>query len=157
IQSAATGKPDPLFTVARVDRLRIITDIREGDAGWLKVGQPAGFEADAARGQQFAGKVTRFADALDPATRTMRTEVELDAPVAGLRPGMFGSVTITLVDAPNALVLPTSALLAGPGKPAVMIVEGGRARRHEIELGFNDGIRVQITGGLTGSEEILAD
>jgi HlyD family secretion protein len=156
VQSAATGKAEPLFTLARVDRLRIIADIPEAEASQVKLGQTATLLVNASRGQLLKGKVIRFADALDSGTRTMRTEVELDGPALMLRPGTFGSVTILLVDVPDALMLPTSAVVLG-GKPAVLVVEEGKARRREVELGFNEGGRVQVIGGLTGNELVIAD
>jgi len=163
IQSAATGKPEPLFNIARVDRLRIIADIPEAEASLVKLGQPATFQAGDRR-LEAGGKVARFADALDSGTRTMRTEIELDRPASGLqppasklRPGMFGSITILLADVPDALMLPTSVLVPGGGKPAVLVVEEGKARRREVELGFNEGGRVQVIRGLTGNELVIAD
>ncbi len=156
VQSAATGKAEPLFTLARVDRLRIIADIPEVEASQVKLGQTATLLVNASHGQLLKGKVIRFADALDSGTRTMRTEVELDGPALMLRPGTFGSVTILLVDVPDALMLPTSALVPG-GKPAVLVVEEGKARRREVELGFNEGGRVQVIRGLTGNEQVIAD
>jgi len=156
VQSAATGKAEPLFTLARVDRLRIIADIPEAEASLVKLGQTANLQVNASRGQHLNGKVVRFADALDSGTRTMRTEVELDGPAMILRPGTFGSVTIQLADVPDALMLPTGALVPG-GKPAVFVVEEGTARRRDVELGFNEGGRVQVIRGLTGNEQVIAD
>lgn len=157
VQSAATGKAEPLFTLARVDRLRIIADIPEAEAGLVKLGQRATLLVNASRGQQLNGKVVRFADALDSGTRTMRTEVELDSPATILRPGTFGSITIVLADFPDALMLPISALVPGGGKPAVLVVEEGKARRRDVELGLNEGGRVQVIHGLTGNEQVIAD
>ncbi len=157
VQSATTGKGEPLFTVVRVDRLRIIADIPEAEASLVKIGQAATFQANASRGQPLTGKVVRFADALDSGTRTMRTEVELDAQALTLRPGMFGSVSILLADFPDTLMLPTSALLTGGGKPAVLVVEDGKARRREVEPGLSEGGRVQVIRGLTGDEQVIAD
>jgi RND family efflux transporter MFP subunit len=157
IQSAATSKTDHLFTIARVDRMRIVTEIPETESAWIKIGQPATLQVDAARGQRLAGKVARLADALDKRSRTMLVEVDLDAPTPLLRPGMYGSVTITLADYPDAVLLPTSALLAEGGKPAVMIVKDGMAHRQEVDLGYNDGVRIQINRGLSGDEQIITD
>jgi len=94
VQSAASGKPEPLFTVARVDRLRIVSDVPESEAGLVTVGQPALFHTGRSRVPPLWGRITRLAGALDSATRTMRVEVELDEPGPGLRPGMFGSLSI---------------------------------------------------------------
>ena len=157
VQSAATGKVEPLFTVARVDRLRIIAEITEAEANLVRLGQAATLQMNASGGQQLSGNVVRYADALDSDTRNMRTEVELHDPVKTLRPGMFGSVTIMLADSPNTLMLPTGALMAGGGKSAVLIVEDGRARKREVELGLNDGVRTQVLRGLSGSEQVITD
>jgi multidrug efflux pump subunit AcrA (membrane-fusion protein) len=97
IQSAASGKPDPLFTMVRVDRLRIIANLPESEASQVQVGLPVTFQENASRGespQPLAGRIVRLAEALDSATRTMRIEIELDAPSPALRPGMFGSISV---------------------------------------------------------------
>jgi len=166
IQTATTGKGTPLFTLARVDRLRVVADIPEAEAGLVAIGQPATLQLTALGGQSFPGKVIRFADALDSDSRTMRLEVELDvpaanapaanAPAANLRPGMFGSLTVTLVDVPEALTLPATALIRG-SPPAVWCVHSGHVRRRGVELGFNDGIRVQVVNGLTADSRVVAD
>jgi RND family efflux transporter MFP subunit len=146
------GKSEPLFMLARVDRLRIITDIPAPEASLVKIGQPATFQVNAARGQPLTGKVVRYADALDAGTRTMRTEVELDMAAHSLRPGMYGSVTII-----GAIMVPTSALVPGAEKPAVFVVEEGKARRREVELGTEEGGRVEVIRGLTGNEQVVTD
>ncbi len=87
----------------------------------------------------------------------MLVEVELDTPARVLRPGMYGSVTLTLADYPDALLLPTSALVAGGSKPSILCVEAGRAHRREIELGYNDGVRIQIIRGMSGDEQVITD
>ncbi|MCI0682660.1 MAG: efflux RND transporter periplasmic adaptor subunit [Gemmataceae bacterium] len=154
IQSATTGKGTPLFSLARVDRLRIVSTVPEAEAGLVKIGQAASFQL---HGQPLTGKVVRLADALDSGTRTMRIEVELDAPQPTLRPGMFGSgTTITLVDIPNALTLPASALTTG-SKPCVLCVEAGQVQRKEIGVCYNDGVRIQVMEGLTADAQVIAD
>jgi RND family efflux transporter MFP subunit len=157
VQSAAAGNAVPLFTLARVDRLRIVAEIPESEAGLVRVGQSAAFQLNASRGGPLNGRVVRFADALDSETRTMRTEVELDGPANALRPGMFGSVTILLADFPDALLLPTTTLVPGGAEPTVVIVNQGRAHHQPIELGFNDGVRMHVLSGLTGPEQVIAD
>lgn len=157
IQSASAGTPQPLFEIARVDRLRIVTLVEGADAGLVRHGQPAILQLNDYRGPPLAGKVARFADALAPESRSMRTEIELDAAMTLLRPGMFGSVTITVADVPDALLVPASVVVNDGGKPAVFVVEAGKVRRRDVELGLNDGVRVHVIGGLTGSVLVVAD
>ena len=157
IQATDTAKMAPLFSVVRHDRLRIIADIPETDSSYVKIGQPASLRIDALRGQQLPAKVVRFSDALDAGTRTMRVELELDQHHPSLRTGMFGAVTIEFLNEPNALVLPSNALLASAGETAVMVVENGRAQRRVVGIGANDGVRMHVLHGLTGEEEVVVE
>jgi RND family efflux transporter MFP subunit len=157
VRSAEEGSAQPLFTIARVDRLRIIAPIPEEDASQVALGQPAAFELKGAKGRLFQGKVVRLAGTLDPETRTMRIEVELDDPAAELRPGMFGSLTIRLADDPLALLLPAAAVLYDSRRPVVFVVQAGKARQKEVAIGLNEAGRVQVIGGLTGCELVIAD
>ncbi|MBW3539509.1 MAG: efflux RND transporter periplasmic adaptor subunit [Planctomycetes bacterium] len=155
VQSAASGKTEPLFTLARVDRLRIVADIPEADAGLVQIGQPV--QVSFSRGQPLPGKVVRFADALDSATRNMRTEIELNDAEKFLRPGLFGSVTIALADVPDALLLPANAVLTDAGKPCVLCIEDGQAKQREVELGLNEGGRVQVIRGLSAGSQVIIE
>lgn len=97
VQSAETGNPEPLFTLMRVDRLRVVSEIPEVDAARIQIGQTVHFQANAATiDERFQGQIVRCADVLDPSTRTMRVECELDDAATSLRPGMFGAITIDL-------------------------------------------------------------
>lgn len=157
VKSASEGTGSPLFHIAKVDRVRIVADIPEADSSWVKAGQPATFRVDALRGQQFPGKVARFADALDTDSRTMRLEVALDSHAAGLRAGMYGSVTITLADQEDALLLPASVLVTGGGEPGVMVANNGRAERRTIEIGQNDGIHMHVLRGIRDNDQVIAE
>ncbi|MEX0978193.1 MAG: efflux RND transporter periplasmic adaptor subunit [Pirellulales bacterium] len=157
IKSASEGTGSPLFHIANVGRVRIVVDVPEADSAWVKVGQPATFRVDALRGQQFQGKVVRFADALDTDSRTMRLEVALDSHAAALRAGMYGSVAITLLDHQDALLLPASVLVTGGGEPGVMVSSNGRAERRTIEIGQNDGIRMHVLSGLSDNDQVIAE
>jgi multidrug efflux pump subunit AcrA (membrane-fusion protein) len=115
---------------------------------------------------EFLGYITRKAGSLDPVTRTMRAEIELDNKAGYLRPGMYGNATVLVEDCPNVLTVPAMALVRrGEGKVEVFTVadvtdEGderhGILRRIPVELGIDDGKEVEIRGGLKGDELIVA-
>ncbi|MEX2317406.1 MAG: efflux RND transporter periplasmic adaptor subunit [Pirellulales bacterium] len=102
VASAVGNHSEPLFTLYRVDRLRIVADIPESQAPRIQLGQQAVLVVDALKGKAFTGIVKRTAGVLDPRTRTLRVEAELSEPTSELRPGMFGSLTITLTPPPAA-------------------------------------------------------
>jgi multidrug resistance efflux pump len=97
VASAVGSREKPLFTLVRVDRLRIIVDIPESQAPRVSVGQPAELTVDALKGVTFPGAVARTTGVLDPRTRTLRIEAELKERTGELKPGMYGSLTITLL------------------------------------------------------------
>jgi RND family efflux transporter MFP subunit len=135
---------------------------------------------DTVPGGEFTGAITRLASALDPTTRTMRVEVHLaneirggnkevlvdkaGLPVRPLKPGMYGSAKVYLETRPNVLTIPSTALVRRGDRVEVYYVENpsgeplqGKVRiADDIELGLDDGRRVEIRKGLTGNEFIIA-
>ncbi len=107
VTSAATTRTEPLFTVERVDRLRIIFDVPESESSLVAVGQPTTLHVDALKGRSFPGRVKRTAGVLDARTRTLRVEAELDEPQPSLRPGMYGMITVTFATNAQSAVAPT--------------------------------------------------
>lgn len=156
IQHAASQtNVSSVVTVARVDTLRLFVDVTETDVPFVKIGIPVTLTVDAVPGRVYRGRCTRFATSLDPKTRTMRTEIDIPNRDGSLRPGMFGRVKLDLERRENALTVPAGALVTESGKVYLWIVAGGKAKRIEVQTGMDDGIRVEITSGLTGNEEII--
>jgi multidrug efflux pump subunit AcrA (membrane-fusion protein) len=154
-QASSQTNVTPVVTVARVDTLRIFVDVPEPDVPFIKKGVPVTLTVDALPGKTYSGACARFTTELDPKTRTMRTEIDIPNRDGLLRPGMFGRVSLGLERRKDALTVPASALLTEGGKTYVYIVENGRARRMEVRTGFDDGVRVEVTGGLTGGEQVI--
>jgi multidrug efflux pump subunit AcrA (membrane-fusion protein) len=98
VPPASSSRHAPLLTVARVDRLRIVSDVPESDARAIQVGQPAELVVDADRVRTYRGAVARTSESLDSATRTLCVEVELTGAAPELRPGMYGTVRLALLD-----------------------------------------------------------
>ncbi len=145
-----------LLQVMAVNPLRVVTYVPEREAVRLNNGDPVTLSFDALPGQSFSAWITRTAGVLDPKTRRMRAEIDLGNSKGLLFPGMYGKVVIEL-QRRNALVLPASAIRLNDGPPHVYAVEGGRVKRIKVELGVDDGIVIEITSGLTGKEQIVAN
>jgi RND family efflux transporter MFP subunit len=154
-QASSQTNVSPVVTVARVDTLRVFIDVPEPEVLFVKKGNPATITVDSLPGKVFEGTTTRFATALDPKTRTMRTEIDIPNRGGELRPGMYGRVKLTLEHRANALTVPASALIVEGNKVYIFTVVDGKARRTEVQTGFDDGIRVEIIKGLTGSEPFI--
>ena len=95
-QAGTAARTAPLFTIQRMDTVRITCEVPESIAGRVTSGTRASVKVFGLGEQSVDGKVTRFAASLNPETRTMRTEIHVSNPGEKLRPGMYAQVTLTL-------------------------------------------------------------
>ena len=144
-----------IVTVANVDKVRLAIDVPESEAPNVRASSAATVTVDAMPGKQFQGSVSRFSRSLNPATRTMRAEIDLPNADGLLLPGMFGRATLTLATRADAVTVPAEAVHAEGERSFVYEVIGGRARRVDVETAPGDGIDIEITGGLNGSERVI--
>jgi multidrug efflux pump subunit AcrA (membrane-fusion protein) len=146
----------PILTIARLNKLRVYVYVPGRWCRYIRDGTPATLTFDEVPGLVVRSSVTRYASALDLATRTMLTEIDIDNPGGVLYPRMYAHVKLDLVSHPEALRLPTSAI-SGEGKTAnVLVVKNGRLATTQVTTGINDGTWVEITKGLTTKDLVVA-
>ena len=146
---------EPLFVIARSDKVTVSVGVPESDAPFVDAGDAARVRLLALDGRTFEGKVTRTAWALDPATRTLLVEIDLPSEQNALRPGLYAYATIIAEEHEGALTLPTTAIVKDGGKSFCAAVVDGRAKRKPIKVGLVDGKRAEILSGLDGAEKIV--
>jgi len=147
IQAGANSSGTPVVAVARIDQVRVYISVPEVDVSQVARGTAANVRLDALRGRQFAGKVTRFAEAVDPQSRTMKTEIDLPNPDRRILPGMFGTATLELSTQPNAVFLPDQSIRQdNRGNKYAYAVENGQLRKLSIQAGQDDGTVTQVFG-----------
>lgn len=149
--TAGTG----IMTIARIDVLRVFVTVTEREVHLVKIGQKAHVEVDALAGRTVEGAVVRLAPTLDPATRTLDAEVQIDNASGELRPGMFGRGSIVVDVHPNAAVIPATALQITNGKRFVFVLSGDKVQRREIETGVDEGTWLEVTKGVAAGEEVV--
>ena len=136
-------------------KVRLQTGVPEGEASHVAVGQPVQVTTDNLPGMQFEGKVTRFTYALDAASRTMLAEVILENPALALRPGMLVTAKIGIERKESALLMPAEALVMEKANAFAYGVNGNKARKLPIKVGFNDGKNVEVLDGLGASDTVI--
>lgn len=146
----------PLFTIMDISKVRVYFNVPQEDAALAKPGREVAVTLRQQPGHAFKGTIARTTGALDPATRTMLAEANLPNPDRLLQPGSFAEVEVSLVQHPNAIVIPPAALLIDNSGQAVFIVENGHAKKVSIETGIDDGMGIEVTKGLKGTEQIVA-
>jgi RND family efflux transporter MFP subunit len=147
----------PLFHVDQQSRLRIRVAIPERDASEVDAGDLAVIRLDALPNAPIEAVVTRSAQRLDPSTRTMLAEIDVDNVSGQILPGMFGCATITASTSRNAIVLPASALRTdAAGEPYVFLLDKeNRITKHIVTVGADDGHEIEVVSGLVGTERVV--
>ncbi|MGO8809068.1 MAG: efflux RND transporter periplasmic adaptor subunit [Candidatus Sulfotelmatobacter sp.] len=150
----ATGKE--LFDIARVDPLRVYVSVPQAYAPNIKVGMKANVTLQEFPGQKFMGTVARTADAIDPATRTLNTEVDVPNKDGKLLPGSFGQVHFATGTSVPRITIPVNAMLFRAEGPRVAVVDrDNTVHLHPISIGRDFGATLEILGGLDVSDQII--
>ena len=144
-----------IMSLHDINKVRVLIEVVERDIPLVAVGQKAELRADAYPEQVFEGTVTRIVQALNRATRTMTVEIDLPNKDRRLKGGMFARVEVLVGKRPQALQIPIDAVSRLENAQYVYIVEEGKARKVDIEIGVRQGSHVEITKGLTGHEQII--
>jgi membrane fusion protein (multidrug efflux system) len=147
IQQGTNSAGTPLLTIASMDTVRVYIDVPEADVSYVARGKPAMVLLNALPEAGFSGAITRIANAVDPQTRTMKTEIDLPNPGHRILPGMYGTAALKLVTESNALFVPGPAIRRdGDGRPFVYTVEQHRLRKIPVQTGLDDGSMMEVRG-----------
>ena len=160
VQAATATRTTPsagsLFTVQRIDTIRVFCDVPENDVPHLHIGDPAIVKPSGFDGKQFIGKVTRFSLRLDPETRNMRTEIDLPNPDERLYPGTYADVSLEMNQRPDALTVPAAAIGSDSDGNFVYTITDNRITRLAVKTGLTDNGRIQVTAGLSDETPVVA-
>ncbi len=144
-----------LFTLQDIDKLKVIINILEKDIPRVKMGMKGIVTVDAFPGRQFTGTIVRFSQAVDEATRTMAVEIDIDNHDHILKPGMFSSVSIAVDQHPNAITVPSMAILKDDRGQYVFAVENDTAYRVGVQPGLELNGRTEILSSLDISRPVV--
>ena len=146
----------PVMAVVRVDPLKVIAEIPEKMAPWIKDGQAVELHVDAYPDQTFIGKVSRISPAVNTATRAFPFEALVPNKDARLKPGTFARVHIESSKIDNVLTLPYATMQYRYGVNRVFVVEGDKLAVRELKVGERLGERIEILSGVKAGEQVAA-
>lgn len=156
IRSAGEGVTQPLLTVQRTDKLRVIVQVPDSAVPYLHNGDPAVVRIDSLPGKKFLAHVSRKTGEEDSSTRLMHVEVDLDNPTGEIGTGMYGQVRIRVDRFPNLLSIPTSSVIHGQdGRATVYVVANGRLALRDVRLGTDIGQRIAVLSGLQPNDQVV--
>jgi membrane fusion protein, multidrug efflux system len=145
-----------LFIIARVDPLRVFTNVPQNYSPAIKNGMSAYITLPELPGQRFTGTVTRTSEAIDPATRTLLTEVDVPNSDGRLLRGSFGEVHFAPKINTEKVTVPVNAMLFRQEGPRVAVVgPDSRVQLRPITIGRDYGTTLEILGGVSVEDRII--
>jgi len=145
-----------LFHLMQTDPLRVFVNVPQVYATTIAVGQEATIYRTEEPSRLFKGKVTRTANALDPNTRTLLTEVDVPNPNDALRPGMYLRVKFVAARAAPPIIIPSAALVTRADGIRVGLLDDSKIVHYrKVEIGRDFGQEVEVVEGLQGGETVI--
>ncbi len=155
---ATLKQPEAPFLVADVSKLRVFVSVPQDYGSVLKPGLKADLTLVSDPSKKIPAQFLTMAGAVDPATRTIVTELVVDNPQEGLWPGAYVNVNFSFPSDPNVLVIPSQALLFRAEGMQVALLDGGNhVHLRGVTLGHNLGLDIQIVAGLKATDKIVAN
>lgn len=146
-----------MFRIARLDHLRIFVSVPESSAEFVAVGQTVNLHFDAVRGQDFAGKVVRTANAIDPNTRTLLTEVQVENKNGALLPGTYVTVTFNNIRSAPPIIVPGDTVITRSTGTMVAVVRNNVVHLQPVTLGRDYGAQTEIREGLQEGDLVIVN
>jgi RND family efflux transporter MFP subunit len=144
-----------MFSLQHSDVIRVWVYVPQDDAFGVKPGVEAVVRVPAMPNLTFHGKVTRIADALQPGTRTLLTEVDIANPDGELQPGVYCTVELKIPRTAPALIVPASAVIFNQNGMQVAVVEDGVVRLRKITITTDYGTEVEVNEGVKEGDQVI--
>jgi RND family efflux transporter MFP subunit len=153
---SAGGAGTELFILAKIDPLRVFSNVPQTYSQAIKDGMPAAITLPELPGQSFAGTVTRTADAIDPATRTLLTEVDVPNKDGRLLRGSFGEVHFKPRINTAKVTVPINALLfRRDGAQVAVVGSDNKVELRRISIGRDYGTSLEVVGGVGPDDRVV--
>jgi RND family efflux transporter MFP subunit len=156
INAGAQANGRELFDLAKIDPLRVYTNVPQLYALYIKVGAKAYITLQELPGQKFSAKVARTADAIDQSTRTLLTEVDVPNPDGRLLPGSLGEVHFAVGYGVDKVTVPVNAMLfRAQGAQVAVVGADNKIQLREISIGRDYGTTLEVLGGVSPSDQVV--
>jgi RND family efflux transporter MFP subunit len=154
VQADANTGTD-MFTLMNDDVLRIQLYVPQDQAFGVAPGVEAVVRVPELPGREFPGTVTRIADALQPGTRTLLTEIDVPNPDHALPAGVYCNVELKIPRKTPSLIVPAAAIVFNADGLSVMVVEDGVARVRRVTESRDFGTTVELSAGVKDGDQVI--
>jgi RND family efflux transporter MFP subunit len=156
INAGNGGPAQELFHMASTAKLRVYVSVPQSDSRAAAPGLACYLTFPEFPGRKFAGQLVRTSGAIDQATRTLLTEVDVDNKSGELRPGAYAEVHLMIPEGSRSLIVPVSVLMfRSEGLRVGVVRDGNRAELVPIVLGKDYGNEVEVVSGLNENDLVI--
>jgi RND family efflux transporter MFP subunit len=155
--TSSTTQSSPVVRIAQMSQLRLVLPVPESLAAEIRLGDPVKVHVQALNADH-VGLVSRFADSLDPQTRTMETEIDFQNNDGKLLPGMYVQAVVGPPERPEMLTVPLEAVELGAdsSQGSVLVVNSENViEERQVKLGPQGTTRVEVREGLSEGERVV--
>lgn len=153
--TASQTQAMPIIQLSQNNLLRLVLPVPESAVSRVHVGETVDVRVTSL-GRTFPGRVARFADKIQPSTRTMDTEVDVPNPALSLIPGMYAEVNLRVDERRNALSVPLDAVdRSGPAPRVYAVTPPGVIHITAVTLGIENDQRVEVRSGLQEGDVVV--
>ena len=146
----------PLYQITQLDLLKIMVNVPQSEVAFIHDGLECAMQVKELPGQTFNAKVTKTANSLDAASRTLLTEIQFRNPGEKVLPGMYGEVKFTLHRAKPPLLIPSDAILSGKAGMQVALIRKNQTVHYQnVDLGRDNGAKIEVLTGLQLGDRIV--
>ena len=157
ISGGANTTPRELFHLAAIGRLRVYVAVPEAYISVIKDGGKATLTLDQYPGRKFEGTIARNSSSIDPSSRTLNVEVDVDNSKGELLPGAYVFVHFKVPEHAASLMLPSNTLLFRAEGLQVGVVRDGKVKLVPVTIGKDAGATVEISSGVTAEDAVILD
>jgi len=144
-----------MFTIMQDNVIRTQVYVPQDEAFGLGPGVDAVVRVPEIPGRTFPGRVTRIADALQPGTRTLLTEIDVPNPDGALDPGIYCTVELHIPRKVPSLIVPADAIIFNADGLHVAVLENGTAHFRKVTVTRDFGTSVEVSDGLKAGDQVI--
>ena len=145
----------PILRIVNMDQVKVVVNVIERDFSKIKLNQKALASVGAYPEETFAGKISLISPTINRMTRTASVEITIPNRNHRLKPGMFAEVDIIVREKPDAILIPTYAVLEQSDVNRVFVLANGKAASQEVQLGADQGELVEVLSGVDIGDSLI--
>jgi RND family efflux transporter MFP subunit len=156
--TGSTASARPLFSISGTDTVRVYVDVPQSAMSFVQPGAKVDVLVRELPNKTFRGTVARNARALDAASRTLLTEIQIPNKTGALVPGMYVQVRFEITSTQPPILVPANTLVVRSNGPQVAVVKPNHTIHYQkLELARDFGDQVEVVSGLNDGDQLVVN